>query len=255
MGNAEVLVKRLASFRTRSEAMDALTWMGEAAVEPLMQALRSRHESVRWAAVKCLGDIGDERAVPCLIELQDAESERSHAMESLQCITGESFKTVDEWRQWWNRRSGESEPAAEGPAKPGQAVSDGDLVREAVKGLKVEISARKGRFDLDVSLPEGRHQRMMLLMSAKDPDGHGLVVIYSECAPAKPDRFEWALRRNLTMPYGSLAIRDGKSGPKFVMFNTLLRGSLTPLELRKSILTVARKADQVEKALTDEDAR
>jgi len=253
MKGAAKLVRMLHSFQTRSRAMDELIWMGEAAVDTLVEVLGNRSGAVRWAAIKCLSDIGDERAVEPLIGLLDSPSDRSNACDALARLTGQKQgQNADAWQRWWQKESGQ---APEEGAAPAEEPSDEDLVQAAVTGLEADVAWGKKGASLTIALPKDRRQKVQILASQKDPQGSALVIVYSECAPAAAAQYEWALRRNLHMPYGALAIRESSRGPMFVMFNTLLRQGLSPTALRKSILAVARGADAVEKGLTGEDKR
>jgi hypothetical protein len=53
------------------------------------------------------------------------------------------------------------------------------------------------------------------------------------------------------MPYGAVALRDREGEPRFVMFNSILRHGLSPVELRKSILAVGELADRFRRQLED----
>lgn len=53
----------------QQEARIALEKIGEAAVEPIIQALlESRNQAIRWRAAEALGHIGDTRAIEPLIQ-------------------------------------------------------------------------------------------------------------------------------------------------------------------------------------------
>ncbi len=240
------LILQLRSYATRSAAMQELVWMGADVVQALITALDNRSGAVRWAAIKCLGDIGDACAVPHLLEHLKNEEERGVTIETLSRITGNSFASPEEWKTWWLEK-GEEQHTTAGERVP--APSDRELVEQAVVGLNVEIAERRGGFVITIPLEESEVRKVRISNTAHDPDGAELLIIYSNCGETKATHYEWALRRNMTMPYGSLGIHDRKDKSEFVMFNTLLKNSTTPLELRKSILTVAQRADAVEKAL------
>ena len=57
----------------RDRARHALVRIGQPAVGPLIEALASAHENVRWEAAKALGEIGNPAAAPALIEALDDE--------------------------------------------------------------------------------------------------------------------------------------------------------------------------------------
>ena len=246
------LVGELRSFETRSRAMRGLVWAGKDAVPALSEALSDRQGSVRWAAGKCLADIGDAQAAGPLIQRLDHDEDRTWAMEFLARLTGEGLPAdPGAWKSWWQARQKSEAGSPSGP--PHEEWEDEDLLKEAASGLEAKIRSGDGVFSLTLPVRKERHQEVMVLTRQKDSDGSPLVIVYSACGPAAADNFEWALRMNLTLPYGSIAVRDLEGNPAFVMFNTLLRVALTPLELRKSIVTVAAKSDEIEETLTHQD--
>ncbi len=61
------------SVRVRARA--ALVYIGAQAVEPLMLALKDQNWHMRWEAAKALGEIGDPRSAPALVDtLEDVRS-------------------------------------------------------------------------------------------------------------------------------------------------------------------------------------
>ncbi|MEX1096416.1 MAG: serine/threonine-protein kinase [Planctomycetales bacterium] len=109
------------------------------------------------------------------------------------------------------------------------------------------------RYQLDVSLPDGRRQRAFV-EAADHPAAGRLLLIYSICCDASPDYYEAALRLNSEIPHGGLAIRDVEGRPRFIMADTYPRSTVDAEEIRRSVLEVASRADAVEQSLTGGDA-
>ncbi|MBA7554827.1 hypothetical protein ES705_47463 [subsurface metagenome] len=90
-------------------AAQALTDIGEPAVEPLIAVLKDSDENVRNLAIVSLGDIGDARAVEPLIHaLKDSSKKvRSFAAKALKKIGGEKAeKHVRDYQKqtpWYKR--------------------------------------------------------------------------------------------------------------------------------------------------------
>ncbi|MBM4085954.1 MAG: HEAT repeat domain-containing protein [Planctomycetes bacterium] len=247
------LIRQLKDFRTRTQARDLLVEAGQAAVEPLIRALDDRAEGVRWSAVKCLGEIGDMRAAGPLVRLLGDESVRSVAAEALEALTGQALGAdAEAWASWLHGQTAAKAKAEDMASSP---ESDRQLVAEALKGLDAKVTTTKDGYAVVIALEDDRSQRVRLVLDKTDSEGCPLIICYSECAPATPDVYEWALRKNLSMPYAALGIRDAQNGPMLVMFSTLLKESTSPKELRKAVLAIARRADSVEKALTQQDVR
>ena len=252
--NVENLVKQLRDFRTRSNAQSELVDIGEPAVPALIQALQSKIDGVRWAAATCIGKIGDVRAAPALVELLKDDQMSSIAANTLRQLSGEDLgDDYYDWRAWLNRQG--LSTASEGPAAAVEEISPKALVIAALKDVEAKRVETKEGFDLTLSVAGGRKQKVKVILNAKDSDGSGLTIVYSECGPAREEIYEWALRKNFHISYGSIAIRDIDNRPTFVIFNAHLTQTATPQDLRKSILDIAQRADSIEKALTHQDKR
>jgi len=276
---AKQLLAQLHDFRTRKSAMDALRMLGDEAAADLVDALAHPMDNVRWCARTLLAELASDAIIERLIEVLDDPKRQERALEALRQISGESIG-VDRhaWAEW-SRSHGRpapapAEPAREAPreAEPGAApepapeaapeapttvepLSDDALVEAAIADTGSQVEKRAGGFIITVPIEAGRHQRVSISFAGKDFEGEPLVVVYTECGPAKPKNFEWALRQNLRMSFGAIAVRDRDDQPTFVMVNTHPRAAASPEELRKSILVLARKGDALEKALTKGDER
>ncbi len=58
----------------RERARRSLVAIGKPAVTPLLEALRDRHEHVRWEAAKALSQINDSAAAPALVSALEDKS-------------------------------------------------------------------------------------------------------------------------------------------------------------------------------------
>jgi len=249
MANVDELIDRLKNFRTRSAAKNALLEIGEPAIPPLIQALKSRQASARWSAASILGGLGAKQAIPDLIEgLRDPEI-RSGVVEALRRITGEDFgEDYDAWKRWLDIGGGEAKAGA-----PATAQSDADFIAQAVYGTDVSAEEKGHGYVLRVPLGD-RHQDVTANFRAKDSDGIPLLVVYTRCGPATAKHYEWALRQNVKMSAGAIAVTDIDGKPGFVIVDVLVRDSATPQLLMDSVKRIARKGDQLEAALTKADA-
>ena len=237
------LVGKLGNFRARGPAMQQLVAAGAEAVGPLLDALESGStEGARWAIIRCLGQLRARQAAPRLAPLLDDSRYRSVAHDALIAIAGKDVgPTSAAWLRWAGEGGGDHDPRMHATES-----SDQRLMELAVAGSGAALrSAVGGRQVVEVPLSGGQRQEVTVNLGAKDPEGSAIVIVHADCGAAAPEHHEYALRRNLRMPYGALAVRDAGGGPRFVMFNTLLRDALSPLELKKSILTVAERAASV----------
>jgi len=255
-GSVEELIARLRDFRTRSAAADALVALGPQAVPPLLEALeRESQEGARWAILNCLGEIGDPRAVPALANhLQDPDYQ-GVAHDALVRIAGHDIgATSADWIRWIEQERGGAKRAPSASSEPAPAadreLADGDLLEQALEGTGAVCRQEGGgRYAVEAPLPGGGTRAVTVAFGGRDHEGSPIVVVYAVCGPARPEQYEAALRMNLRMPYGALALRDFDDRPHFVTFNTILRKALTPVELRKSVLTIAERSARMGGAL------
>jgi serine/threonine-protein kinase len=127
------------------------------------------------------------------------------------------------------------------------------LVDDAVRGLGFECQFDGTRVSVRVPQPGNRWQWVYVEDCTAQLANERVVKIYSVCCPAQETYFRHALELNATVSYGSLAIDDVNGKPCFVMVNTYPRSTCDPGEVRRSVLDVARWADEVERVLTGKD--
>jgi hypothetical protein len=264
MSDVKQLIQRLGNFQTRAAARQELVLLGKEAVAPLIAALKHPNEGVRWSAAKTLGEIGDAAAVDALIEVLGNPNLAPTAAESLQAITGKNFGTnFAAWQHW--RQTGEDPPPSAGltptyaAGEPDEAVSaegltDEQVIQRLVQGLpRARAHPIQGGTQIEIPLEGGRRQNLAVTFDSKDAEGRPLVCIYTECGPAHPTKYDTVFRYNLTLPYGSVAVRDVDGHPTFVMMYTTPRQSLDIAVLRRALMAIAKQADALEYELTRKD--
>jgi len=231
------LVAELADFARRGRAKTRLVMMGKQAVGPLVEALGSPVEGVAWSAAKALGEIGAPEAVGALTQALANPGLKEVAADALRRITG-------------------TEPGgaagAGGESVSFKRLSDGELAK-ALSSVTVSLGKSGAGYACNVRLPNGRHQKVDMVLGLKDSDGSALVALYTECGPASADKYEWALKTNLKIPFGSFAMRDTSEGPKFVMVDAYLRETASVEQLRRALESLAKRADSLEETLTGAD--
>ncbi|MHC5034161.1 MAG: HEAT repeat domain-containing protein [Planctomycetota bacterium] len=248
------LIGALRDFRTRSAAADQLISAGRTAVQPLLDALEQEsHEGARWAMLNCLGELRAAKAVPTIAAYLEQADYQTVAHEALVKIVGKDLGPLPaEWLRWAERQALETGKVlesvmdTEGPAP----LSNDRLVELALEGgVGTYRQVDQNRYGVDLPLAGGRMREVAVVFGGHDHEGGEIVIVYSECGAARPEHYETVLRRNLRMPYGAIALRDIGGKPCFVMFNTILRHALSPVELRKSIFAIGERADRVERQL------
>jgi serine/threonine protein kinase len=83
--------------------------------------------------------------------------------------------------------------------------------------------------------------------------GDRLLNIYSVCCEACPAFYEEALRLNAVVLHGGLSIKDIDGVACFVMVDTYPRATVSAEEIRRSVLEVGSRADEIERLLTGRD--
>ncbi len=241
---AKKVISRLRNFRTRSAAIAELVGVGEAAVDPLIQALKNSNEGIRYGVVRVLGKIKAQRACDALLEAAYEPALSRVVFDALKEITGENHGTdVRTWRA-----------AIQGGVQDGDKTEVADvLIQQVVTDTEIDVSTTRSGWLLTVPLKGGRSQKVSVATSSSDSEGEQIIVIYTQCGPADPKRYEWALKQNLRMPYGAISIREIKDKPMFVMVDTQLARTAQADEIRKSVLELAKRADAIEKMLTGAD--
>jgi hypothetical protein len=240
------LIEQLRDFRLRSRAASRLVALGRDAAPALLEALKEEgHEGARWAILNCLGEMGSPWAVPALARYLEDPNYQTVAHEALVRIAGRDLGPLpDEWLRW-------ARQFAPGPDDPTvadlEALTNGKLVELAIgDSVATFREDEPNRFKVGLSLSGNRVQEVTVVFGSTDHEGAEIAIVYSNCGPANPEDYEAALRRNLHMPYGAIALRDIGGRPCFVMFNTILRHGLSPIELRKSIFAVGERAARVQ---------
>ncbi|MHC4789225.1 MAG: hypothetical protein ACYS8K_08515, partial [Planctomycetota bacterium] len=211
------------------------------------------NEGARWAIVQCLGELHAEVAMPAVASLLEDDNYRTVAHEALLKIVGRDLGPLPgDWLRWAERHALETGKSLatvmEGGAE--EQVSDERLIELALEGTVATYHEEaQNRYAVDLPLGGGQRQQVAVIFGAADHEGAEIVIVYSDCGEARSEHYELVLRRNLRMPYGAIALRDISGRPSFVMFNTILRHALSPVELRKSIFAVGERAHRVERQL------
>ena len=84
-------------------------------------------------------------------------------------------------------------------------------------------------------LPNDRLQEVYLEVG-QGRHGERLLSVFSVCCPAEPEHYEFALKLNAELTYGSLSIRKVNGQPMFVMTRTFPRGHVHPEDVRAALI-------------------
>lgn len=245
-GDVQQWIAELSDFRKRRRARQRL--IEARAVQPLIGALTSANESVVWSAVHSLKELRAKEAVPYLVDMLDHGVLEHDVADALEKITGEQLGVnAGAWRDMYGSAGGGGGEESAAPATPEE------LVRRCGQYLQVEPTGSGNDYEFKLERPGGRHQGVSLHFGHKDKEGDDLLAVYSPCAPADEKHYEAALRLNLQLPAGALAIQDIEEKPHLVMVDVLLADAVHPRQLAKSIEEIADRADKLEQRITGQD--
>lgn len=246
--NTETIRQGLHNIKTRPATMNAACMQGTALTEAVLPLLQDRNDGVRWAAIKILSEIGDDRAIGPLITLLEQNKNTTDAANALCMITGQEHgDTPGEWREWLLQS-----PHALQAGNSGM-LSDRDLMTESIRGLNAVLSGEPPDCNVLVSLPDGRSQQVWIDFKRHATDGSALVQLTTPCGKAVPDQYAEALRLNMHIPFGALAIADIDGAEHFVIVDTYRRATVHPEVIADAIMSLARHGDSVEQSLSSED--
>jgi eukaryotic-like serine/threonine-protein kinase len=127
-----------------------------------------------------------------------------------------------------------------------------NLVRECAQGLDCFIQGHRDTFRLIVSLPDDRLQEV-IVEASEGANQEPVLSVFSVCGPADLAHYEYALRLNGQLTYGSISVHDVLGIPMFVMSRSFSRDSVRAEDLRSAIIEIARRSDRIEKKLTRMD--
>jgi serine/threonine-protein kinase len=126
------------------------------------------------------------------------------------------------------------------------------LVYEIAEGLDCFVHGAFDNYRLVFRLPGDRLQEVYLEVSQPSA-GERLLSVFSVCGPADPKHYEFALRMNEKLTYGSLSVRNVNGQPMFVMNRTFARDHVCAADIRAAVLEIARRSDRVEQLLSNVD--
>lgn len=127
------------------------------------------------------------------------------------------------------------------------------LVYEAFHGIPtIDWTSHQGLVTVTMNLSDGRQQKVFL-ENSDHCAGDRLLNIYSICCAAQTSFYEDALRLNAVVQHGGLSIKDIDGQACFVMVDTYPRATVSAEEIRRSVIEVGSRADEIEHLLTGDD--
>jgi hypothetical protein len=130
-------------------------------------------------------------------------------------------------------------------------------LKELAEGLadsdKRTVAPHEDGYVVQLELNNDRTQAVFIMPHTLR-DGAETIRVFTRCGAPTKESLEWALRANMKLSQGALAIRRADDGKKeFVIINCFLANELTPTELKDAVKRVAFYGDWVEQKLSDLD--
>jgi serine/threonine-protein kinase len=126
------------------------------------------------------------------------------------------------------------------------------LLKEIVEGLDCFVQGAHDHYRLVFRLPSNRLQEVYFEPS-RGKYGERLLSVFSVCGTADPAHYEYALRLNDKLSFGSLCVRNVNGQPMFVMNRTFPRDHVNSADIRAAIVEIASRSDRVEQQLSGVD--
>ncbi len=138
------------------------------------------------------------------------------------------------------------------PASAAKTYSIEELVKPCEKPGQFAVQRQGAGFVVTATLKNGRTQETFVSPFERQ-DGEKLVRVYTRCGKISDDALRWALRTNLKIAHGALAIAKDGDTEEFVITNCFLADQVTPEEIKASIKEIAQYGDWIESKLSKLD--
>jgi serine/threonine-protein kinase len=146
--------------------------------------------------------------------------------------------------------------AAELASELGDVISElrdtETLLKEIIEGVDCFVQGAHDHYRIVFRLPGERLQEVYF-EATRGKYGERLFSVFSVCGAADPAHYEFALRLNDKLSFGSLCVRNVNGQPMFVMNRSFPRDHVNSADIRAAILEIASKSDRVEQQLSSID--
>ncbi|MCC6488947.1 MAG: hypothetical protein IT364_15720 [Candidatus Hydrogenedentes bacterium] len=140
------------------------------------------------------------------------------------------------------------------PALQESSVSLDDLARSIEKPGERTVEKNSGdEYTVTVKLKSGRTQAVRM-RAFKRPDGMNVVQVSTVCGKVDEKALAWALRANMTLVQGAVALAKEDGEERFLVIRTFLADHVTRQEMKATVKECAYYGDWMENKLTGKDA-
>lgn len=131
-------------------------------------------------------------------------------------------------------------------------ISLEDLAKSCAKeGVRV-IEPEDEGFVVRVKLKDDRQQNVHLCRFSR-ADGVALVQVYTVCGKADEKSYAWALRANMKLIQGAVALAKQGDDERFVLTMCFLASEVTKSEIKAAVKEAAYYGDWIEQKVSGQD--
>jgi len=128
-----------------------------------------------------------------------------------------------------------------------------ELVRASEKAGERELTkVNENEYRMEVALREGRKQTVHIRRFQRK-DGVELIQVYTICGKADERSYAWALRANMKLVQGAVAIEKHGDDEQFVLTTSFIAEHVTRWEMKAAIKETAYYGDWMENKLSGLD--
>ncbi len=126
-----------------------------------------------------------------------------------------------------------------------------ELVAGCEKPGKRDVQENEKGYLVTVTFESGRKQ--FVQVSRIEEKGLGMVLVETDCGKASEDAYAWALRANVKLRQGALALREVDGEEHLVAMNSYIASEATPKEIKAAVKELSFYADWIEQKLSGTD--
>ncbi|MBM3289292.1 MAG: hypothetical protein FJY92_04000 [Candidatus Hydrogenedentes bacterium] len=127
-----------------------------------------------------------------------------------------------------------------------------DLAKSVAKEGARTVEPDSEGFLVRVTLKDGRRQDVHLREFMR-ADGVKLVQVYTVCGKADEKSYAWALRANMKLIQGAVALARQGDDERFVLTTTFVASEVTRPEMKAAVKEAAYYGDWIEQKVTGQD--
>lgn len=127
-----------------------------------------------------------------------------------------------------------------------------ELVRACEKAGSRTVEKDEDGYVIRVRTDDNRAQAVHV-RSFKRSDGIDLIQVYTVCGKSDANAYEWALRANMKLIQGAIALAKQGNEERFVLTACFLASEITKAEIKAAVKEVARYGDWIESKLSGMD--